>query len=91
MQPIVKYPLASTSPAIDAEAVTPSDTADIPGRAQRGPTRGILVGASGDVAVVMSSGRTVVWPALAAGIIHPISCTRVKSTGTAATGIVAVW
>lgn len=54
------------------------------------PTRGIYVGGSGNVAVVMASGKTVTLTALAAGVIHPFSVTQVK-TGTTATNIILVW
>jgi len=89
-----KYPLSSNASAIDGEAVTPNDDADIPGvggTLKRGATRAIMVGVSGDLAVVMASGRTVTWPALAAGVFHPISCTRVLATGTEAENICAAW
>ena len=55
------------------------------------PTRGIYVGGTGNVSVVMTSGKTVVLTALAAGMIHPISVTRVNTTGTTATNILLAW
>lgn len=55
------------------------------------PTRGIYVGGSGNVAVVMASGKTVTLTALAAGVIHPFSVTKVNTTNTTATNIILVW
>lgn len=73
-------------PARTGFAVTPSDTVNIPEG-----TRGLYVGASGDVAVILLDDTTsVVFTGLAAGIIHPIAAKRVLSTGTTATGIVGV-
>jgi hypothetical protein len=66
------------------QAITPSDTLDVPG----GSIRGFYVGVAGDVAVIMPDGSTGTWPALAAGIAHPIQASRIKLTGTTATGIV---
>ena len=68
-------------------AVTPNNSADLP----EGTCRGIYVGVSGDLAVVSESGSEVTLTALAAGVLHPISITRVKSTGTTATDIVALY
>lgn len=69
---------------ISGKAITPSDTVDITG----GILRGFYVGVSGDVAVIMADGSTVTWPALAAGVPHPIQVKRILATGTTATGIV---
>lgn len=56
------------------------------------PTRGIYVGGTGNVSVVMTSGRTVTLTALAAGMVHPISVTKVNSGGlTTATNILLAY
>jgi len=75
-------------PARSAVAVTPSDSTDIV------PTRGLYVGGSGAVKVIMAddvAAGAVTFTALAAGIVHPLRVKRVYSTGTAATGIVALY
>ena len=72
------------SPAAAAIAVTPHDTTRLE------PTRGLYCGVSGDVKVIMLDGTTVLFTALAAGIVHPISCVLVYSTDTTATNIVAL-
>lgn len=73
-------------PADRAVAVTPSDSADL-----TEVTRGLYVGASGDVKVDMANGDTVTFVAMAAGVVHPLRVRRVYSTGTDATDIVAVY
>lgn len=70
-----------------AAAVTPSNTVDLPG----GVTRGLYVGVSGDVNVDMENGETVLFTALAAGIVHPLRVKRVRVASTDATGIVALY
>jgi hypothetical protein len=68
-----------------AVAVTPNDSTDL-----SKTTRGLYIGVSGDVKVNIG-GSTITFTAMAAGIIHPIGVTRVFSTDTTATNIVAVY
>jgi hypothetical protein len=68
-----------------AKAVTPSDTVDIP------VTDGIYIGTTGNLAVVMEDGNTVTYTSIAAGICHPLGVTRVNSTNTTASNIVALY
>ncbi|MHA2067642.1 MAG: spike base protein, RCAP_Rcc01079 family [Candidatus Thorarchaeota archaeon] len=73
-------------PAGKAFAITPNDTTDLDN-----PTRGLYVGVAGDVtAILIDDDAAVTFVALAAGIIHPISCSRVLATGTAATDILGI-
>ena len=67
-----------------SEAVEPSDSVDLPG----GLTRAVLVAESGIVSVTYANGVTDN-PYLLAGVWHPMQVKRVRSTGTAATGIKA--
>lgn len=68
----------------EVEAVTPSDSADLPGAL----SRGLYVGTSGDVALIPAEGESpVTLVGLAAGLWHPISARRILATGTTATGI----
>jgi hypothetical protein len=76
----------SSIPALNGFAVTPSDSVDL-----AAASRGIYVGVSGNVKVTTLNGDAVTFVGLAAGIIHPIAASRVWSTGTAATSIVAVY
>lgn len=80
-------PSEQSAPARNAAAVTPSDTVDLAEL-----TRGLYVGGTGDVTVNMAdTGSAVKFAAVPAGTLLPIRASRVKSTGTTATDIVAVW
>lgn len=74
-----------------AVAVTVSDTVDILFPSGINRTRGIYVGVTGDLNVVMASGELVLLKSAAAGIVHPISAKRVYATDTTATDIVAMY
>lgn len=76
----------SASPATRAFAVTPNDSADL-----THPCRAFYVGVSGDVKVTTLEGDTVTFVGVAAGVPHPIWCTRIFSTSTTATSIVAIY
>lgn len=73
------------SPFGDIALVTPSDSTVLD------TTRGISFATAGALAVVTESGQTVTIPngALAAGVIHRLRVTKVLSTGTGASNIVA--
>ena len=81
-----RYPTDSieTPPAYGA-SVTPSDSTDL-----TTPARGLNVAVSGNVKVTLVGGDTVTYY-IAAGIQFPALVSRVWSTGTDATGIVASW
>ena len=74
-----------SDPAQDAAVVTPSDTAD------QGNVRGLYVGGAGNVSIVTAAGNTCVFTGVTAGSILPVRCTKVRSTGTTATTIVALY
>jgi hypothetical protein len=74
------------SPAGFAMAITPNDGEDL-----AHATRGIYVGASGDLKVTLAGRTTVTFVDLAAGMIHPLRVVRVFDTDTDATGIVGVY
>lgn len=74
-------------PAENAVAITPHDSNDL-----ADASRGVFVGVSGNLKVDMvGSGTAVVFTGLAAGVIHPLRVTRIYSTDTTATNIVAVY
>lgn len=79
------YNVGVTGPAINAFAITPSDSTDLPET-----TRAINVAAAGNVAVRMMGQTTPVTLYVAAGIPFPIRVDRVLATGTTATGIVGL-
>ncbi len=72
------------SPARRAEAVTPSDTVDLPNS-----TRALYVGGAGDVEVTTVGGDTVTLTGVS-GVL-PLCVARVHAAGTSATDIVALW
>ena len=74
-----------SAPAEYAVAVTKSDSTVL------NATRAIYIGGSGDVAVTMAGGGNVTFSTLAAGTILPVRVTKVLSTGTTATNIVALY
>lgn len=74
------------SPAEYAVAITPDNSTDL-----ATSTRGLYVGATGDVKVDTVGGSTVTFVGLAAGVIHPIRARRVYATGTTATSIIGVY
>lgn len=82
------------SPAVDAVAVTPSDTVDLPNAgAGYGPCRALYIGVSGDVTVQTQNGggvASVTFKSVPIGIL-PVRCSRVMATNTTATNIVALY
>ncbi|UPJ43936.1 hypothetical protein IVB40_07660 [Bradyrhizobium sp. 40] len=54
------------------------------------PSRGIMVGVSGDVAVTMIDGTSGTLPALNPGTIYAVAATVIKKTGTTATSVKAL-
>lgn len=78
--------LYATGPASFAEVVTPSDTTDL-----SRTSRALFVGGAGNISVEMAGGQSaVVFTGVVAGQILPIAVTRVNSTSTTATNIVAI-
>jgi len=74
-------------PADNAAAVTPSDGSDLANAA-----RALFVGGAGAVKVDMVGGTTAVTlTGVVAGSVLPIRVSRVYSTGTTATNIVALY
>jgi hypothetical protein len=72
------------SPLRSLVAITPDDNADIPS----GLVRGLYVGTSGNVSVILADDSAeVTLHNLAAGIFHPIIAKRVRATGTTAQNI----
>jgi hypothetical protein len=76
-----------SAPVRNAVAVTPDDNNDL-GHA----TRSLYVGGAGDVTVnMLRTGSAILFKAVPVGTVLPIRVTRVKSTGTTATNLSAVW
>lgn len=79
------YKLSGLAPASKVVAVTPSDVTVIPA------TRALYIGGAGAVAVVMLDGTTATFSAVPVGTTLNISVTKVLSTGTTATLILALY
>lgn len=78
----------TTDPYTNAAAITPSDSTDL-----TYVTRGIFVGDGGakHIAVIMQDSGTVTFENVPTGTFLPIRVTRVKTTGTTASKLIAVW
>lgn len=72
------------NPARLAVAVTPSDVTNL-----SNPTRALYIGGTGNLSVEMYGGGTAVFSSVPVGIL-PIQVTRVNSTNTTATNILAL-
>ena len=70
--------------AVGGVAVTPSDTTNI------NATRALWIGGTGDVAVTFQDGTALTLASVPVGLL-PIRVTQVKSTGTTATSIIALY
>lgn len=69
-------------------AITPSDTANLPG----GTARGLYTGAGGAIVLRMDdSAITLTLTGVPAGQILPLTTSRVLATGTTATGLIALY
>lgn len=71
-------------PAENGETVVPNDAVDF------APTRGVYVGATGNLRVLFVGGTVVTFVDIAAGYVHPLQITRVYATGTTATSVVVL-
>lgn len=70
----------------NAQSVDPDDGTDI-----TPPTRALWVGSAGNIAVVMEGGGEVTFVGVQTGTLLPVAVTRVKSTGTTASSILACY
>lgn len=77
--------VGTTSPATIAETVTPSDSTDL-----TNVSRALWIGGAGNISVIMANGTTVLFSGIAAGTMLPLRVSRVRSTSTTATLIVAI-
>lgn len=71
-------------PARNADAVVPSDSADLPNASKR-----LWVGTGGAVSLITVGGDTVTYTAVPSGTYLQVRAARVRSTGTTASNIVA--
>jgi hypothetical protein len=76
----------SSCPATGATAANNSDTVFL----TNGTCRSLYVGVTGDIKVTMANGDVATFTNVAVGIF-PISVKQVWSTGTTATGLIALY
>lgn len=81
----VDAPASLTSPVVGGFAVTPHDSTNM-----TRTSRCLWIGGGGDIALVMFSGEVVTLKNVPAGTLLPARCTRVNSTNTTCTFIVAL-
>ncbi|MCV6598576.1 MAG: hypothetical protein OIF40_16030 [Mangrovicoccus sp.] len=79
------YTAGLTAPGIDADPITPSDSADLPQ-----VSRGIYVGSTGHIRVELLSGKEVTFRNMQAGGFYPLRVRKVLATGTTANNLVAI-
>jgi hypothetical protein len=75
-----------SGPAKNGSEVTASDAADL-----ATASRALYVGGAGAVKITTTLGDTITFSNVPGGAILPVCARRVWSTGTTATGIVAIW
>jgi len=76
----------ATASAPTCAAVTPSDSTDLDALA-----KGLYVGTGGDVVIMDRAGNTVTFVNVVSGSVLPVFVTRVMSTNTTASDIVALY
>ncbi len=76
----------TSDPATNAVVVTPSDSTDL-----TNVSRALYVGTTGNLKVTLQDSGTVLFTAVPAGVVLPIRVTRVWSTTTTASTIIALW
>lgn len=77
---------AATAPAMEAAAVTPSDSADLP----NGVCRALYIGGAGTVVLDTYNNTSITFAGLTAGTILPVNVRRVRTASTA-TNLVALY
>lgn len=78
---------SSSAPGRALRAVTPHATNELPD----GPCRALKIGGAGNIAIVARDDADPVVIAVNAGELLPIQARAVRTTGTTATGIVAIY
>ena len=76
----------TSDPASNAVLVSPNDSTDL-----TYVTRAVYVGTTGNMKVTMQDSGTVLFTGIAAGTTLPIRVTRIWSTTTTASTILALW
>ncbi|MFK0332444.1 hypothetical protein ACIQUB_15050 [Rhizobium sp. NPDC090275] len=74
-----------TGPASGGFPITPDDTMALPET-----TRALYVGGGGSLAVEMASGAVLTFEGVADGMLLPLRVSRVRASGTTASGIIGL-
>ena len=82
----MSYNKFDTSSSDRHEAITTSDTVDLPKL-----TRGLYVGGAGNVAVVGTDDVVTIFTGALVGSILPVVAKRVNATSTTATSLIALY
>lgn len=77
---------ANSAPAMEAAAVTPNDSTDLP----NGPCRALYIGGAGSAVVDTYNNTNITFAGLTAGTILPLNVRRVRTASTA-TNMVALY
>jgi metal-dependent HD superfamily phosphatase/phosphodiesterase len=72
---------------MEAAAVTPSDSTDLP----NGVARALYIGGGGTVVLDTYTQTSLSFVGVQAGTILPVNVKRVRSTGTIATNLIALY
>lgn len=83
---VTKPNTVGSVPAEDASAVTPSDSTNL-----TNPARALYIGTAGNVTLVTIGGSVITFSNVQSGSVLPVRTTRVNSTSTTATNIVALY
>lgn len=83
--PFQTYSQSVTAPAVDAFPITPDDNNNL-----TQTVRAIYVGNAGDVNLVTAGGSTVTFTGLSGSTVLPVTTTRVRASGTTASGIIGL-
>jgi hypothetical protein len=73
-------------PASNTAAIAPSNSSPL-----QYVTRALWIGGAGSLAIVDASGNSTTFVGVPAGVMLPIRCQQVRSTGTSCSGIVGLW
>ena len=74
------------SPAIDAAAITPSDSVNL-----AKVVKAIYIGDDGNVSLITPKGNVVTFVGLVAGTILPVRASRVNATLTTAANLIGLY
>ena len=79
--------MSTPNPASLAFVVTPSNSVNF----TQGTCRALYVGSGGDIVAVLENGSAVTFANAQTGSVLPVECIRVNATGTAASGLIALY